>query len=117
MTTPEHRAKAARNAVATTAIEDRAKAMGRLADETRDKLGSAFRLANSAHEDQASDLLTLVNDTREWAKILGPDAEAWAEEVTGLASVAMHLMDSARQSLMLAHVQLGILTNEINNHA
>lgn len=100
-----------------TTLEQRAKAMGRLANETRDKIDRAFRLANSAYEDQASDLLILVRDTGEWAEHLGPDAEAWAAKVAKQADLATRLMDSARGSLMLAHVQLEILTDEINNHA
>ena len=100
-----------------TTLEHRAKAMSRLADETRAKLDSAFRLADSAFKDQASDLLTLADDTRGWAEHLGPDAEAWAEKVAGLAGIATRLADSARFTLDLAHAQLETLTDEINNHA
>lgn len=99
-----------------TTLEHRAKAMSRLADETRAKLDSAFRLADSAFEDQTSDLLALAKDTRDWAEDLGPDAEAWAERIVELAGSAMRLMDSARGSLMLAYFQAERLAIEINKN-
>lgn len=101
----------------TTTLEHRARAMDRLAEGTRVKLGRAFHLAHRALRDEASDLLVLADDTGDWAEDLGPDAEAWAERVVKLTGITMRLMDSAKVSLDLALAQLETLTDEINNHA